>query len=95
MLDAIHTVCFHLWCELTSTMSTIELCGVTAFLASFWRQTNIKISRDFGGPSIRSSESQIVWAPTHWSDRPGPNLSIDKGPWNGAAPSPRITNEDI
>ena len=28
-------VCFHLWCELTSTMSTTELCGITASLSVF------------------------------------------------------------
>ena len=34
----------------TSTMSTMELCtcSIKHCLASFWRQTNIKISRDLG-----------------------------------------------
>ena len=46
----------------TSTMSTIELCGITGFsqhcLASFWRQTNIKISPDLGSLSTKEEEGE-------------------------------------
>ena len=33
---------------LNSTMSTIELCGLTALFGDIWRQTNTEISGDLG-----------------------------------------------